>query len=123
MGGSASMTGPDPAAAAAENERPPVVAIDRIAQWEGQRVSVCGWLYNLRESGKLIFPIVRDGTGLLQGVIFQKAVSPEVFAAAKELTQESSIILTGNVRADKRAPGGFEIDVTQLEVLNRVPPE
>ena len=117
------MTGPDPAAAPAENERPPVVAIDRIAAWVGQRVAVCGWLYNLRESGKLIFPIVRDGTGLLQGVIFKKTVSAEVFAAAKELTQESSLIVTGNVRADQRAPGGFEMDITQLEVLQRVPPE
>ncbi|MBI2820226.1 MAG: asparagine--tRNA ligase, partial [Acidobacteria bacterium] len=117
------MTEPDPLAPAGESARPPIVAIDRIAAWEGKAVSVCGWLYNLRESGKLIFPIVRDGTGLLQGVIFQKAVSPEVFAAAKELTQESSIIVTGNVRADKRAPGGFEMDVTRLEVLNRVSPE
>jgi asparaginyl-tRNA synthetase len=117
------MTGPEPASTAGGKERPPIVAIDRIAAWEGKSVTVCGWLYNLRESGKLIFPIVRDGTGLLQGVIFQKAVSPEVFAAAKALTQESSIIVTGSVRADKRAPGGFELDITGLEVLDRVPPE
>ncbi|MBI4480252.1 MAG: asparagine--tRNA ligase, partial [Acidobacteria bacterium] len=117
------MTAPDSPPPEGESPRPPVVAIDRIAAWEGKTVSVRGWLYNLRESGKLIFPIVRDGTGLLQGVIFQKAVPPEIFSAAKELTQESSIIVTGNVRADKRAPGGFEMDVTNLAVLNRVSPD
>ena len=117
------MTAPDSPAPAVESARPPVVAIDRIAAWEGKTVSVRGWLYNLRESGKLLFPIVRDGTGLLQAVIFQRSVSPEIFSAAKELTQESSIIVTGNVRADKRAPGGFEMDVTNLAVLHRVPPD
>jgi asparaginyl-tRNA synthetase len=102
---------------------PPVVSIEHVGQWEGQQVTVRGWLYNLRESGKLLFPIFRDGTGLLQGVLFQKAVSPEVFAQARELTQESSVIVTGKIRADQRAPGGYEMDVTHLEVLQRVSPE
>jgi asparaginyl-tRNA synthetase len=117
------MTAPDATASGDSPSRPPIVSIDRISAWEGKTVTVRGWLYNLRESGKLIFPIVRDGTGLLQGVIFQKAVPPEVFAAAKGLTQESSLIVTGNVRADKRAPGGYEMDVTHLEVVSRVSPD
>jgi asparaginyl-tRNA synthetase len=117
------MTGPMPGFQTAENEHAPVATIERIAQWEGKNVSVCGWLYNLREAGKLIFLIVRDGTGLLQGVIFKKAVAPELFEAAKALTQESSIIVTGNVRADERAPGGFEMDVTGLKILQQVPLE
>jgi asparaginyl-tRNA synthetase len=102
---------------------PLIVSIDRIAEWDGKTVRVRGWLYNLRESGKLLFPILRDGTGLLQCVIFKKAVAPEIFDAAKELTQESSVIVTGKVRADQRAPGGFEMDVTHLEVVQRVSPE
>jgi asparaginyl-tRNA synthetase len=110
-------------AAPAASVHPPVVAIEDVARWEGKAVTIRGWLYNLRESGKLVFPIFRDGTGLIQGVIFQKAVPPEMFAAAKELTQESSVIVTGNVRADKRAIGGYELDVTHLQVLSRVPPE
>jgi asparaginyl-tRNA synthetase len=114
------MTGAAPLPEASENRQAPVVTIDRIGAWDGKKVVVRGWLYNLRESGKLIFLIVRDGTGLLQGVIFKKSVPPEVFAAAKELTQESSIIVTGSIRADLRAPGGFEMDVTHLEVLQHV---
>ena len=101
-------------------EKTPVVSIERIAAWDGRQVTVCGWLYNLRESGKLLFPIFRDGTGLLQGVMVQKAVPPEVFARAKGLTQESSVRVTGRVRADPRAPGGYEMDVSDLEVVQLV---
>ena len=96
-----------PASAEAGQGVPPVVSIEQIARWEGQPVTIRGWLYNLRESGKLLFPIFRDGTGLLQGVVVRSAVSPEVFALAKGLTQESSVIVSGRVRADKRAPGGY----------------
>ncbi|HWP85338.1 MAG TPA: asparagine--tRNA ligase [Terriglobia bacterium] len=112
-----------PATPSSSSEQPPVVSIERIGSAAGKTVSVRGWLYNLRESGKLLFPIIRDGTGLLQCVLFQKSVSPEVFAAAKSLTQESSLIVTGSVRADPRAPGGFEMEVAHLKVLQRVPPE
>ncbi len=80
-----------------------------------------GWLYNLRESGKLVFPIFRDGTGSIQGVAHVKSVSPEVFETLKHLTQESSVIVTGKVRADKRAPGGYELDVENVQVVQRVP--
>ena len=113
------------ASASAEQSEtpPPVVPIDRIARWEGRQVTIRGWLYNLRASGKILFPIFRDGTGLLQGVIAKNAVPPEVFARAKALTQESSLIATGTVRADQRAHGGYELDVSGLEVLQAVSTE
>src|ERR1700760_1367141 len=99
----------------------PNATIATLGQHEGQSVTLHGWLYNLRESGKLLFPIFRDGTGTVQGVAHVKSVAPEVFEALKGLTQESSVIVTGKVRADKRAPGGFELDVENVEVIQRVP--
>jgi asparaginyl-tRNA synthetase len=86
----------------------------------GQEVVVQGWLYNLRESGKLLFPLFRDGTGIIQGVVVKSAVSPEVFERARKLTQESSLRVTGKVRADQRAPGGYELDVSNLEIIQLV---
>jgi asparaginyl-tRNA synthetase len=99
----------------------PVATIATLAKHEGQSVTLRGWLYNLRESGKLLFPIFRDGTGTIQGVAHVKSVPPEVFEALKGLTQESSVVVTGKVRADKRAPGGFELDVEDIKVIQRVP--
>ena len=99
---------------------PPVTKIASLGQHEGQTVILRGWLYNLRESGKLLFPIFRDGSGTVQGVVPKSAVSPEMFDRIKTLTQESSVIVRGKVRADKRAPGGFELDVEDLEVIHRV---
>ena len=99
----------------------PVATIAEIGKHDGQSVTLQGWLYNLRESGKLVFPIFRDGTGSIQGVAHVKSVSPEVFETLKNLTQESSVIVTGKVRADKRAPGGFELDVENVKVVQRVP--
>ncbi|HWF66647.1 MAG TPA: asparagine--tRNA ligase, partial [Acidobacteriaceae bacterium] len=98
-----------------------VATIATLGQYDGHSVLLRGWLYNSRESGKLIFPIFRDGTGTVQGVAHVKSVSPEVFAALKGLTQESSVIVTGKVRADKRAPGGYELDIQDIEVIQRVP--
>jgi asparaginyl-tRNA synthetase len=98
----------------------PVTTIADIGKHEGQTVTIQGWLYNLRESGKLLFPQFRDGSGLIQGVVPKNAVAPEVFDAVKSLTQESSVIVEGKVRADKRAPGGFELDVSGVRVLQRV---
>src|SRR5450755_1051060 len=98
----------------------PVTTISDIGKHEGQTVTIRGWLYNLRESGKLLFPQFRDGSGLIQGVVPKNAVAPEVFDAIKSLTQESSVIVEGKVRADKRAPGGFELDVSGVRVLQRV---
>jgi len=102
-------------------QTPPVATIATLAQHDGQTVTLRGWLYNLRESGKLLFPIFRDGTGTVQGVAHVKSVTPAVFEALKTLTQESSVIVTGRVRADQRAPGGFELDVVDLQVVQRVP--
>ncbi|MFT4112916.1 asparagine--tRNA ligase [Silvibacterium sp.] len=101
----------------------PFTTIAKIGDFEGQTVLLRGWLYNLRESGKLLFPIFRDGSGTIQGIVPKAAVTPEVFDAIKGLTQESSVTVTGKVRADKRAPGGYELDVENVEVIQRVPEE
>ena len=99
----------------------PVTTIADIGKHEGQSVIIRGWLYNLRESGKLLFPQFRDGSGIIQGVVPKNAVPPEVFDAIKTLTQESSVIVEGKVRADKRAHGGYELDVANVQVVQRVP--
>jgi len=99
----------------------PIATIAEIGKYAGQSVTIRGWLYNLRESGKLLFPIFRDGSGLIQGVVPKNAVPAEVFDAVRGLTQESSVIVEGKVRADKRAPGGYELDVRAVEVVQRVP--
>jgi len=99
----------------------PIATIADIGKFDGQTVTLRGWLYNLRESGKLLFPIFRDGSGQIQGVVPKNAVPPEVFDAIKGLTQESSVIVEGKVRADKRAPGGYELDVSNVQVVQKVP--
>src|ERR1700737_5488362 len=99
---------------------PSPVTIVEIGGHEGQTVTIRGWLYNLRESGKLLFPQFRDGSGVIQGVVPKNAVTPEVFDAIKTLTQESSVIVEGKVRADKPAPGGYELDVANVQVIQRV---
>jgi len=104
----------------AATPQPPVATIATLGQYEGKSVTLRGWLYNLRESGKLLFPIFRDGTGTVQGVAHVKSVSPAVFEALKSLTQESSLVVAGKVRADQRAPGGYELDVEDLQVVHRV---
>jgi asparaginyl-tRNA synthetase len=102
----------------------PYVYISEISQYEGQEVTVRGWLYNIRSSGKIIFPIVRDGTGLLQAILLKNVVPPDVFDAARTLTQESSLEVTGIVRKvpeGKTAPGGFELDVCSLKIGQLIP--
>jgi asparaginyl-tRNA synthetase len=101
----------------------PLATIATLEQHQGKAVTLRGWLYNLRESGKLLFPIFRDGTGTVQGIVPKAAVTPEVFERLRGLTLESSVIVTGRVRADKRAPGGYELDVDNVEVLQRVSEE
>ena len=96
--------------------------IEDIASHVGESVTIKGWLYNIRSSGKLIFPQVRDGSGILQCVVFKKSVSEDVWNACQTLTQESSLIVTGAVRADERAPGGFEMDVTDVEIVSIAEP-
>src|ERR1700733_2594108 len=98
----------------------PVSTISEIGKHEGQTVTLRGWLSNPRESGKLLFPQFRDGPGVIQGVVPKNAVPPEVFDAIKGLTQESSVIVEGKVRADKRASGGYELDVLNVQVVQRV---
>jgi asparaginyl-tRNA synthetase len=101
----------------------PLTTIANLGKHEGASVTLHGWLYNLRASGKLLFPIFRDGTGTIQGIVPKAAVSVEVFETIRHLTQESSVIVTGKVRADARAPGGYELDVENIEVLQRVSEE
>jgi asparaginyl-tRNA synthetase len=83
----------------------------------GEKVTINGWLYNKRTSGKLQFPIIRDGSGYLQCVVFKKEVSEDTWKAVEEVTQESSVRVTGTVREEKRAPGGVELGVESFEVL------
>jgi asparaginyl-tRNA synthetase len=95
-----------------------VVYIEDIAKHEGQAVRLRGWLHNRRSSGKIHFLTLRDGTGFVQCVMSKKAVGDETFANADHLAQESAVIIGGTVRADSRAPGGFEVDATSLEVVS-----
>src|ERR1044071_10000516 len=83
----------------------------------GEEVTLKGWLYNMRSSGKLMFPQLRDGTGIVQCVVVKSSVTPELWDALKPLGQESSLTVTGRVREDARAPGGYELDVTGAEGL------
>src|SRR5512138_891817 len=93
------------------------VYIQDIASHVDQVVTVKGWLADKTDKGKLQFLRVRDGTGFIQAVVFAKQVSPETFEAAKRLLQESSLIVTGVPRAEPRAPGGFELSVQDLQVV------
>ena len=97
------------------------ITISIAAKHVGETVSIPGWLYNLRKSGKIAFPQLRDGTGIMQCVAVKSALPEPVFDAIKDLTQESSVIFTGKIRADERAPGGYEMDVENVEVVQRVP--
>jgi asparaginyl-tRNA synthetase len=97
----------------------PIVTIEQAGQHVGGSITIQGWLYNLRESGKLLFPIFRDGTGVIQGVVSQKE-NAQAFEALKGLTQESSVIVTGVVRAEPRASGGYEMHISGAQVVQRV---
>jgi asparaginyl-tRNA synthetase len=93
------------------------VAIDKIGEHAGQTVTIKGWLHNRRSSGKIHFLVVRDGTGFLQVVMGKNDVPEETFTAADHLSQETSIVVMGTVREDKRAKGGYELTATALEVV------
>jgi len=102
------------------------VYIEEIADHVGKTVTIKGWLYAKTGKGKLQFLQVRDGTGIIQCVVFKKEVTPEVFEDTRRLTQESSLIVTGVVRADERAPGtpgGYELGISDLQVLQIVSEE
>ena len=96
------------------------VYISDLKQHVGKTVVLKGWLYNLRSSGKILFPQLRDGTGVVQCVVLKNSIAPETWDALKALGQESALVVTGTVRADERAPGGFEIDVVEAEVRQEV---
>ncbi len=99
----------------------PVVTIAELKDHIGQTVVLRGWLYNLRSSGKLLFPTFRDGSGTVQGIVPKAQVSEETFTTLKGLTLESSLVVTGSVREDQRAPSGVEIDVQTVEVTQKIP--
>jgi asparaginyl-tRNA synthetase len=100
-----------------------VIRISSAHEHVGQQVRIQGWLYNLRKSGKIVFPVVRDGSGMMQCVAVKSALPEEVFEALKGLTQESSVIITGTIRAEARAQGGYELDVTDAQIVQRVSEE
>ncbi|SUZ73486.1 uncharacterized protein METZ01_LOCUS26340 [marine metagenome] len=91
--------------------------IDEIAQHDGRSVTIRGWLHNRRSSGKIHFLIVRDGSGFIQAVMSKATVGEELFQKTGHLGQETAIVLEGMVRADTRAPGGYEVDVASLLVV------
>ncbi|MBI3987576.1 MAG: asparagine--tRNA ligase [Lentisphaerae bacterium] len=96
---------------------PTLTTIRMLSEHVGQTVTLQGWLHGSRSSGKLMFLQLRDGTGLCQALV--EAATPDVFAAARELTQESSLRATGLIRGDARAPGGFEMVVTHIELIQK----
>jgi asparaginyl-tRNA synthetase len=98
------------------------VYIEEIGAHEGREVTIKGWLYNRRSSGKLHFLQVRDGTGVLQCVMFRGDVDEDTFRRADHLPQESAIVVHGTVRKDPRAPGGYELAVKGLEVFSEAQP-
>src|SRR4029450_7802793 len=94
--------------------------INQLSKHEGAEVVLKGWLYNMRSSGKTPRPRLRDGTGIVQCVVLKNAISPELFESLKALGQESALVIKGKVRADSRAPSGYEIDVTEAGVPQQV---
>src|ERR1700693_1229419 len=94
-----------------------VTSIIRIGEKAGQTATVRGWLYNRRSSGKIQFLIVRDGTGYLQAVVARSDLDPAVWETAEKASQECSLAVTGTVREEKRAPGGYEMAATHVEIL------
>ena len=104
-------------------DAPPLIRIDRASGFDGQTVRLRGWLHNLRRSGKILFPTFRDGTGFMQGVVVKAAVAPETFESCQHLTHESSVEVTGELRKEDRAPGGFEMEVSDIRILQQVSAE
>lgn len=99
---------------------PPIVRVEQIAKYTGQEVTVQGWVYNRTDKGKLVFLLIRDGSGFIQCVAFKGDLTEDVFDQLTRLPQESSVVVTGPVRADKRAPGipgGYEIGVKEIKIV------
>jgi len=93
------------------------VYIEDIAGYANQEVEIRGWLYNKRSSGKIRFILVRDGTGIIQGTVYSAEKDHPLFLIFDQLTQESSLIVRGLVKEDKRSPGGYELNITEIEIL------
>ena len=98
------------------------VYIEDIANYEGEEVELRGWLYNRRSSKNIHFLEVRDGTGIMQCVVIKGEVDDKLFKFAKEIPQESSIIVRGRIRADARSKIGYEMDVREIELIHRAEP-
>jgi asparaginyl-tRNA synthetase len=96
--------------------------ISELNKFVGQSVTIKGWLYNLRSSGKILFLQVRDGTGIVQAVTSEKDIGLEKFKEVEKITQESSLIITGMVREDKRAPGGVEMSISEVKTISLAEP-
>ena len=101
----------------------PRITIAQAGQHVGETVELAGWLYNLRRSGKICFPQLRDGTGMIQCVAVKSALPEATFEALKDLTQESSLTVRGKLRAEPRAHGGYELDVESAVIVQRVSEE
>jgi asparaginyl-tRNA synthetase len=99
------------------------IAIAAAGEHVGETVRIPGWLYNLRRSGKILFPQLRDGTGIMQCVAVKNLLPEDVFESLRHLTQESSLIVTGKIREEPRAASGYEMDVENVEILQRVTEE
>ncbi len=115
-----STTPNTPAVSASPSAAPVLSTIAELPSHVGATVTLRGWLYNLRSSGKLLFPTFRDGTGTVQGIVPKAQVAPEVFDTLKNLTLESSLVVTGSVREDSRAPSGVELDVHDVRITQRI---
>ncbi|MBN2541580.1 asparagine--tRNA ligase [bacterium] len=90
--------------------------IKDASEYIGKEVKIRGWLYNKRSSGSIKFLLIRDGTGIMQGIMIESELDPQVFSKFDDLTQESSLKVTGTIREDKRAPGGYEITIKDVEI-------
>ena len=99
----------------------PFARVADLASFAGQTVTVRGWITHFRKSGKIAFPVVRDGTGVVQCVVMKNAVPEATWEALTQLTLEASVAMTGEVRAEPRAQGGYEIGVSALELLGASP--
>ncbi len=102
---------------AQEPTQAPVVYIEQLKEHEGQTVTVRGWLTHHRDKKKLQFLVLRDGTGTVQAVAFVDDLPPDAWERIGSLTQESSVIVTGVIRKDERAPGGYELSVKDIDVF------
>src|SRR5437867_3254650 len=104
----------------------PIIRVDEISKYSGQEVIIQGWVYNRTDKGKLCFLLVRDGTGFIQCVAFKGDLDEALFDQIMRVPQESSVIITGSVREDKRAPGipgGYEVGIKNLKVVQAADPD